>query len=338
MKPERRSALQLGPVSVLVALAACSNPDASDGGSAVTEMDASDNDVFGGSPRDQAATGDSSLDQGVAGDAWSEQPVGDSMTPAADTGGTSPGSDGALAADSSTDAPASGDAGTASGCVTAGTELCDDFESGELDPTKWKINKTANDSVAVEAGQAHSGRYAVHMKLVPGQNNHAQITEGVTFPAKSDAFYTRAFAYFAPDLPSGMGYHMGYIVGSGRNNLGNVQAGLGSIGPKDFLGYSIYFGPPFHEFGPWSPTTVTPNAWLCLELYESGSGGVEENRQVWVNDTELPNLRSTYSGQQPPEFNLVSIGIWQYDGATPTLSDVWIDDVRVSAQRIGCGQ
>jgi hypothetical protein len=336
MDPERRLAWQLAPVSVLVAHAACSSPDTSDGGRAVADTDASDNDVFGGSPRDQAAT----TDQGVVGDASSESPLGsaDATTPITDTGGTSPGSDGAVPTDSSGDARASVDAGTPSSCVTAGTELCDDFESGELDPTKWKIDKTANDSVAVEAGQAHSGRYAVHMKLAPGENNHAQITEGVTFPAKSDAFYTRAFFYFAPDLPSGMGYHMGYIVGSGRNNLGNVQAGLGSIGPKDFLGYSIYFGPPFHEFGPWSPTTVTPNTWLCLELYESGSGGVEESRQVWVNDTELPNLRSTYSGQQPPEFNLVSLGIWQYDGATPTLSDVWIDNVRVSAQRIGCGQ
>jgi hypothetical protein len=340
MSLECRLARTGASLSALIALAACASPDASDGGPAVTDMDAGDYDVSGGSSRDQVATSDSAADRGSAGDVSSEPPLGiaDATTPIADTGGTAADSEGAV--DSSADGLASGDAPTLPDCVTAGTELCDDFESGELDPSKWKINKTANDSVAVETGQAHSGKYAVHFKLVPGQTNRSVITEAVTFPAKSDAFYTRAFAYFAPDLPTGTGgngYHTGLIYGSGRNNLGKVQAGLGSIGPKDFLGYSIYFGPPFYEFGPWAPS-VTPNTWLCLELYESGSGGVEENRQVWVNDMEIPKLRSTYSGQQPPEFNLVSIGVYQYDGATPTLSDVWIDDVRVSAQRIGCGQ
>jgi hypothetical protein len=322
--------------SAWIAVAACGSNDAADGGPAAEDMDAPNGPLDDGS----GAVVDAPADQGVAGDVRNEPSTGlaDATT---DTGGTSPPPDGGAAdVDSSADAPATGDTGTSPACVTAGTELCDDFESGALDPAKWKINRTANDTVAVETGQAHSGRFAVHLKLVPGQNNHAQITEGVTFPAKSDAFYTRAFAYFAPDIPTGTGgngYHMGFIYGSGRNNLGVVQAGLGSIGPKDFLGYSIYFGPPFHEFGPWSPTTVTPNAWLCLELYESGGGGASETRQVWVNDTELTNLQSTYSGQPPPAFDLVSIGIWQYDGATPTLSDVWIDDVRVSAQRIGCG-
>jgi hypothetical protein len=57
---------------------------------------------------------------------------------------------------------------------------------------------------------------------------------------------------------------------------------------------------------------------------------------VWVNDKELPEQVSDYKDRKPPRFDLVSIGVLQYH-PTPILTDVWIDDVRVSSARIGCG-
>jgi hypothetical protein len=137
---------------------------------------------------------------------------------------------------------------------------------------------------------------------------------------------------------------MGYLVGSGNNDLGWVEAGLGSAGPKAYLGYSIYYGngpdsnghgATFTEFGPESPKTIVPETWICLELMESGSATTEQ-RRVWLNDVELTEQASSYTGRQPPQFDRMSIGVWQYH-VTPTLSDVWIDDIRVSKERIGCG-
>jgi hypothetical protein len=107
-----------------------------------------------------------------------------------------------------------------------------------------------------------------------------------------------------------------------------------------YLGYSIYRGPPYVEFGPRSPTEVTTLAWTCIELLESGQGGATTVRRIWVDGTELPEQNDSFGvsspmGQKPPQFDLVSIGIWEYH-PTPSLSDMWIDDVRVSSQRIGC--
>ena len=48
--------------------------------------------------------------------------------------------------------------------------------------------------------------------------------------------------------------------------------------------------------------------------------------------TELTEQKNTYSGQKPPVFDRVSIGIWQYH-PPPILSDMWIDDIRVSSRR-----
>ncbi len=243
------------------------------------------------------------------------------------------GPDDALAFDAS-----DAESGVGALCITAGTELCDDFESGTIEPRVWRINKpSASAGVTVDSEHAHGGKYAAHVKVVPGQQSTAQITEALTFPAKSNAFYTRIFAYFSPDLPSddNGGFHMGFIIAGGNNDLGHVELALGSSGQKNFLGYSIYRGPPFVEFGPRSPLQVASNRWLCLELFESGEGGTAAIRQVWVDGAELTEQRSTYAGQKPPVFDLVSIGLWQYH-PTPILSDMWIDDVRVSSRRIGC--
>jgi hypothetical protein len=56
---------------------------------------------------------------------------------------------------------------------------------------------------------------------------------------------------------------------------------------------------------------------------------------VWVDGNELVEQRSNYSDRKPPAFSLVSIGVLQYHPTT-ILTDVWVDDVRVSKSPIGC--
>jgi hypothetical protein len=244
-------------------------------------------------------------------------------------------------------AGAAGSAGAAGGasCVTSGQQLCEDFESGQIDPARWKLTKpTASASITVDGEHVRSGQYAAHIAIVAGQQSIAMLTEAVTFPAANNSFYARAFMYFAPDLPAAPGadFHMGFIFGIGKNDAGEVQAGLGMIGgERQYLGYSIFFGPPKYEFGPWSKAKVEANVWQCIELFEDGSSPNEEKRQVWLDGVELVDLRSTSNGSgapanhEPPAFDGVSFGIWEYH-PSPLLQDVWLDDIRVSDQPIGC--
>ena len=235
----------------------------------------------------------------------------------------------------------------AANCITAGTELCENFESGQLDPTIWKTRLLGPaPSVTVDGVHAHSGKYAAHAHVTPAQQSTAQLTEGVSFPAIADTFYTRIWAYFSPDVmwPSNPpDFHTGLIIAGGNNNFGHVELAVGanldpssSAGPMHYLGYSIYRGPPYVEFGPRSKTAIVNLAWTCIELLESGQGGQAAVRRIWVDGTELPEQNNSFTGQKPPQFDLVSIGIWEYH-PTPTLSDMWIDDIRVSSQRVGCG-
>jgi hypothetical protein len=245
----------------------------------------------------------------------------------------------------SADSSEASEAGTSAACKTSGTELCDDFESGTIDPKVWTTHTTSGATLTVDAAHVHSGAHALHVKLVAGAQQTAQIADAMTFPAKNNTFYTRAYFYFSPDLPADMmgGYHMAYLLATGNNDLGFVEAGLGSAGNKQVLGYSEYYGdgpdvhahgPTFTEFGPDSSTKLVPKTWLCLELMQGGDA-TTTHRRIWVDGTELLEQVSDYSDRKPPQFSLMSIGVLQYH-ATPLLTDVWIDDVRVSSARIGC--
>ena len=242
------------------------------------------------------------------------------------------------------------DAAASTPCVTTATEFCDDFEAGSLDMQKWKMNKPSGSaSITVDDVHAHGGKYAAHIKVVPNQQSTAQITESVTFPMTPNLFYARMFVYFSPDIPASStanpDMHTGFLLGNGNNDRGNVQAGLGLSGAgsnKQWLSFSIFYADPKFEFGPSSKSMIAANQWQCVELLEDGSNPTTEIRQVWVDDMEVPELRTDsakaaggQSNHLPPKWASVSFGIWEYH-PIPTLSDMWIDDVRVSAKKIGC--
>ncbi|HVR62002.1 MAG TPA: hypothetical protein VMU50_08890, partial [Polyangia bacterium] len=115
------------------------------------------------------------------------------------TGGALAGTGGSPAGDAAIEAAPDA---PLSNCRLQGLELCEDFESGALDPKVWGMHTTAGASITVDKEQAHGGSYALHVKLVAGQPNVAQITDMVTFPAKDNTFYTRVFVYVSPDLPA----------------------------------------------------------------------------------------------------------------------------------------
>jgi hypothetical protein len=249
---------------------------------------------------------------------------------------------------------ASGGAATGGGatgggapCITSGTELCDDFESGQIAPALWQVpTPTKGTSVAVDTTRVHAGKYSLHIQATPGQRNVGVVAESATFPAHNNAFYTRIYAYFGPELPAGAGenFQMGFIVASGKNDYGKAEGSVGMIGgDSQFASYSIFYGDPAFQFGPWSASRVTPASWLCLELYESGAASDTEIRKVWLNDKELVDLRTDSASaggtgnpnHGSPAFSLVKIGLSQFF-STPSLTDMWVDDVRVSSARIGC--
>ncbi len=219
-------------------------------------------------------------------------------------------------------------------CTTQGTELCDDFETGQIDTRLWTIQKNGAAKMSVDAERVHGGKFALHVKAIPGMHNIGGLMETRTFPARNNVFYTRLFAYFSPDLASGPSpaYHQGFIVARGKNTLGDAHVGLGSHGEKKFLGYNFY-SVPRTEFGKTTTAPIPPNQWLCLELMLDTTGPLV--RRAWIDGAEQKELFNSTADPPAPKFESVFVGLMQYHD-TPVLTDMWVDDVRVSSQRIGC--
>ncbi len=341
-------------------LVACGSSDAGSDGAGAASSGA------GGSPAATAGTGGSlagvagsaagapssagAAAAGAPGGAGASGGAGAPGGAGASGGAGAPGSAGSAGAAGSSGA--GGAAGGPAKCVNAGTELCDDFESGSLDAQRWTQSKSANSTIAVEMGTAHSGKYAVHLQFMAGAQSTVTIAESVTFaaqgnaPAPANKFYSRMYAWFGPDIPKAAtgDFHTGFMIGSGKNDKGNVTAGVGMIGSnQQYLGYSIFFGAPKYEFGPWSIPHIVPKAWQCIELSEDGTDPTTEVRRVWLNDTEIKELASNSAksgGAQnpnhlPPKFDKISFGVVEYH-MIPTLSEMWIDDIKISANKIGC--
>jgi hypothetical protein len=323
------------------------HPDAAAGASGAAAGATGSNGGASGAATDAAAgTGGGATDAGGFIDgASSTSDTGDARD-ARDAQG-SDAQDAVSPVDATPEAPR--DAGpevAAAACKTAGTELCEDFESGALDARIWGQHASGGATLSVDGAHTHAGAFALHVKLMAGKQSTAQLTDAVTFPAKNNTFYTRAWIYLDPDLPADDmgGFHMAFLLATGNNDLGFVEAGLGAAGDKQYLGYSEYYGagpdvhahgPTFTEFGPRSNLRIATKTWICLELLQGGDA-TTTHRRVWINDTELPEQKNDFSDRKPPAFSLMSIGVLQYH-LTPILTDVWFDDVRVSSARIGCG-
>lgn len=327
-----RSLVPLSVIALLGAagMTACGEEDSSGGGSGAT----------GGSAGHPAG--------GSGGSAGSAGTSSSGGTTAGGTGGSAAGSGG-----SAGQVGGSGGSGAGRGyystdrgeffgaprCADLDVDLCDDFEAGTLDTSTW----TPRGTVSLDSTRAARGSQSAH--FYAEGNGFAYISETKTFPAANNAFWGRMFFYIDA-LPVTPDYaHFTLIEATGTGDSSRVRVG----GQYRKFGVGSDGGPT----GDWTnidrdPTQdsareVPEKEWVCIEwLYD---GSKDETRFFW-DGVEHPSL-ATYpdvphggnSGAQYllPEFNEVWVGWWMYQaGPTPDHFDVWIDEVAIDDERIGC--
>ena len=90
---------------------------------------------------------------------------------------------------------------------------------------------------------------------------------------------------------------------------------------------------------PGKPVAVPTAQWLCIEWLHKGD--TNETRFFW-DGVEHPSLHTTsavHGGNTNPfllpQFKSVWVG-WQEDQTTTQPFELWIDEVAIDSQRIGC--
>jgi hypothetical protein len=245
--------------------------------------------------------------------------------------------DGSIASDaSSSDASVPGsDTGAvtmganASKCPGSAFPLCDDFESGMIDPSTWTMapDNGGGGTLAVDTTRAYRGTHALHVHLpsgASGQSANARLVETRTFPALQNGMYGRVFVYLVGTPP---GKHTPFVAAQ-QNSPSNVY-----YGTEEKNGGSMYAvqGAPGIDEGFGSATQIGVGKWTCLEWYY---GGMEI--RTWLDGTELTDIKET--NWTSATFQEVLLGLADEDLSTIGSGgfDVWFDEVAIDSAAIGC--
>lgn len=227
--------------------------------------------------------------------------------------------------------------------------FCDDFESeqagGKPDQSVWSA--PFGQWPTVDGARAARGSKSLHFQFASGTPGHIEEKKG--FPASNNSFYGRMFVWFK-DLPTSTNAHWSIAVARAGGNEVRVDGqppkageasrlGFGSVGKDDSGEWD------WHTPGEEASTVVRNGAWMCIEWQLKGD--TNETR-MWIDDVEQSSLHLTSTEYRRgdgeggrswvfPQFEALRIGAWTYQAdATPSMIDLWIDEVAIDDQRIGC--
>jgi hypothetical protein len=236
-------------------------------------------------------------------------------------------------------------------CANAGVQLCEDFESGMVNSAIWT---TAGTKPVVDGVQHARGSHALHITQ-PG-NGLSYIKESTTFPEPNDTYYGRVFVYFktlpTPTAAEGDAAAMTYahwtmLAASGTGVPGEIRVSGQLQNGKNLFGVGTD-NRTDGGTGDWTtsdndpkgaPTPVPTGQWLCIEWLHKGD---TSESQFWWDGASHPSLTTSASKNGGngapyllPEFTSLWIG-WQEYQATSETFELWIDEIAVDRQRIGC--
>jgi hypothetical protein len=255
---------------------------------------------------------------------------------------------GGTAADGGTSGAAAGNAGAGHAGSAAGAgstpaacsgAFCEDFETGSLRTAVWTRKETSNgNSVQVQSARVAHGQYAAQFHAKGGTATSMLFLENL--PAVLQKHYFGRLYYYASDFPTESGGHTAYITSS--NTLSgfpysdhHLEVASYTSGTASWqMTYWTGDGPEYINSGCQIPKAQ----WFCLE-WEFNDAPDEIG--VWVDGdastrgASFRNINNHASGLLGKMSTLgVGFRTWHPMGA-PDI-DVYIDDIVLDANRVGC--
>jgi hypothetical protein len=343
-----------GTIVALFAAACSKDQAASTGPGDASGKSGSQNGNTGGSQNGSTGGSQSSSTGGSqSGSTGGSQNGNTGGSPSGGRGGGAFQGDAAIAADASS-GPSGGrslssDRGAFFGksrCAQANVQLCEDFESGTLDPAIWKVS---GDVPVIDGAQVARGSKALH--IVKNGNGQSYIRESKTFPEPANTYYGRIFVYFNSLPADPMTYaHWTFIGAVGTGVSGEIRVSGQLQNKVNHFGVGTDNRTDPQGTGDWTnsdqdpnnmPAAVVEKQWLCIEWMHKGD--TNETRFWWdaVEHPSLYTMPTTTHGGNPanpyilPKFTSVWVGWQEYQTSTETF-EMWIDEIAIDGARIGC--
>jgi hypothetical protein len=217
---------------------------------------------------------------------------------------------------------------SASTCVSyySPGQLCESFESGTINGGIWYVSPM-NATLTVDTTRAYRGTHS--LKVATGAvtaptSVHGHIQESSAVGTANHMF-VRAF-YYLSSLPFANTYALSSItsvtvsinIDIGGHAAGNFHLNTAGAAPKS-----------------QTSTVIMPtDTWFCFEYEIDQPNGIING---WMNDGATPVLNQTGVTMDP--LNGASMGIAFYGpSADEPAHTVWVDEIIVDGQRIGCAK
>jgi hypothetical protein len=241
------------------------------------------------------------------------------------------------ARDRATPAPDAAAAGFETGpAAPCRFQLCEGFEryadGAGPDPALW----TRSSTTAIRVDSTRAVRGTKSLRISSPKSGSYFLREGKTFPAKGNAFYGRVFFYI--DSWPTTDLHWTLLMATAPNGSKVRYGGMSLKQTHTFMFNLIPSErPAFPETGLNDYSTSIPlKTWHCVEWYFDAP---KNEARMWWNGQERPKLhwqdnRAGVPQYSFPTWSQLNIG-WEYYQMAGAY-DVWIDEIAVDPQRIGC--
>jgi hypothetical protein len=205
--------------------------------------------------------------------------------------------------------------------------LVEGFESGSIGAPWRQI--VDNGAFTLDSARVHRGLYALHIhqnQIAPPAGAQLQIVETSAVPQPD--FYMRAFVWF----PAGADPTAVALFAADQ-----------AVSPYHGINLNVTGSPSTlatYNNIPASPVSVTASSpalptsrWTCLEWHiRIGAGGFAK---AYIDGTEVTALSSSQNTQASPPLGSIALGLLAPAQAA-NARDVWLDDIIVDGNPIGC--
>jgi len=228
----------------------------------------------------------------------------------------------------------------------------DGFEqhvAGQLPGAPWKEETYKSGAViAVDRAHAFSGAQALHVSTPRGakyRRGYVAIHLGGPLPQLQSGMYGRAMVW----LENAPAVQWTLLQGEGRS-ADNRYNSIYRLGFERQSGTEIMANfettpPVTTDCKQHSAVSLPARRWACVEWHMAVAG---DRMQFWLDGRDVTRVAGRAAGSQacrgddlggrwvaPPRFDSLYMGLERY-GDTADDQDLWIDDVVLSRQRIGC--
>lgn len=224
--------------------------------------------------------------------------------------------------------------------------LSDGFEADAVgampDPDTWVPSITGDGTIEVSNERAHNGTQSLHV-VSPSGSYETFVHTTMPFPVTNNTFWGRLYFYIDSTMPTDF-VHWTVMEARGQGSDNRVRiGGINNGSDQGFYGHSFLFNVETQGQGEIAiddePRPQVPaGTWTCIEWMYKGVEGQNESRFFWdgVERTKLHAEVDFFEGiYAMPAFDRLYVG-WGIYQPIDEPYEVWIDDVAVAGERIGC--